>query len=222
MDNFDFNKASILLAPPDPVHTIEYVAKVSNPDGQKEDWERGRLLKYLVRNQHWSPLEMCNVLMYVETTRDIARQLLRHRSFTFQEFSQRYAAVDASFAIKHARRQDDKNRQNSIDDMSDDVKKKWLQIQGRVAQEVSFGYADALEMGIAKEVARVILPEGMTMSRLYVNGTFRSWITYIALREKNGTQLEHQDLALKCKAAILTVAPELGNILGDINTPWVI
>lgn len=209
MGNFNFNQASILLAPPDPIHTIEYVAKVSNPDGQKEDWERGRLLKYLVKNKHWSPLEMCNVLMYVETTRDIARQLLRHRSFTFQEFSQRYQAVTTDFVFKDARRQDEKNRQNSIDDMDEDTKNAWYDIQAKIEKNVQLGYSEALELGIAKEVARVILPEGMTMSRLYINGSVRSWLHYCQLRIANGTQLEHQDLAIKCNKALHGIMPEL-------------
>ena len=218
MSAFDFNEVELVDCAQDPVNLIEYVAKVSNPDGQKEEWERGRLLKYLVANQHWSPLEMVNVLMYVETTRDIARQLLRHRSFTFQEFSQRYAAVDvANFTFKDARRQDTKNRQNSIDDLDAETKEAWYSIQSRVELAAQFGYAEALELGIAKEVARVILPEGMTPSRLYVNGSVRSWYHYCQLRCGNGTQLEHQDLAVKINNKLASRMPELFQIKEDVK-----
>ena len=209
MSDFNFNVAEIKFAPPDPVYLIEYVAKVSNPEGQDKEWERGRLLKYLVNNQHWSPLEMVNMLMYIETTRDIARQLLRHRSFTFQEFSQRYAAVKSTLVFKEARRQDSKNRQNSIDDLDEKIKNEWNDIQIRVEREASNSYDRAIKIGIAKEVARVILPEGMTPSRLYVNGSVRSWYHYCQLRMENGTQLEHKDLATKCNNALSSIMPEL-------------
>lgn len=206
---FNFNKVHIEICPEDPVHKIEYFAKVSNPAGQQKEWEKGRLLKYLIKNQHWSPLEMVNVTMYAETTRDIARQLLRHKSFSFQEFSQRYAEVESGFEFKSARRQDIHNRQNSIDDMYPEEREAWYDIQRNVEKVVTEGYREALRLGIAKEVARAILPEGMTMSRLYIQGSVRSWYHYCELRTGNGTQLEHQDLALKCKKALSKVMPEL-------------
>lgn len=189
---------------------IPFCAKVSNPSGQGSG-DNARLMNYLRRNAHWSPFEMVSVTMEVNTTRDIARQLLRHRSFSFQEFSQRYSEVTEleDFVMRDARRQDEKNRQNSIDDMLlDDVT--WFQnAQKNIAENVKQVYAEALKRRIAKEQARSILPEGMTPSRLYVNGTLRSWFHYVDLREKNGTQLEHMDLALKCKDAISEHYPSL-------------
>jgi thymidylate synthase (FAD) len=206
---FPHNKASIHLIPDDAVFKMEYMAKVSNPDGQQLSWEPGRLLKYLVKNKHWSPLEMIDVVMYIETTRDIARQMLRHRSFFFQEFSQRYQEVSRDLIIRDARSQDSKNRQNSIDDMNEDDKDWWFKSQCDIENMIIKTYKDALDRGVAKEQARCILPEGMTMSRLYMKGNVRSWITYCDLRCSNGTQLEHQDIANKCKLALSREIPQL-------------
>jgi thymidylate synthase (FAD) len=188
---------------------IAYCARVSNPGNQLNTETSEKLIKYLVKHQHWSPLEMVSACIEITTTRDIARQILRHRSFSFQEFSQRYAdpTKDLSFVCREARLQDTKNRQNSI--KSDDTelqawwdaKQKWIIEQARVA------YSEAIERGIAKEQARAVLPEGLTESRLYMNGTLRSWIHFIELRSGNGTQLEHQEVAIACAKVISTVFP---------------
>jgi thymidylate synthase (FAD) len=208
--SFDFNVVRLeRCSSQDPIYDIEYFAKVSNPSGQQEGWEKGKLLRYLIRNQHWSPLEMVSCVFYVETTRDIARQLLRHRSMNFQEMSQRYAEVTSNFVFREGRGQDHKNRQNSLDNMSDSVKKEWEQHQASVALAVNNAYNWALGTGIAKEQARCVLPEGMTLSRLYVNANLRDMYHYINLRTSNGTQKEHMDLANKFKIAIETIAPEL-------------
>lgn len=185
---------------------IAYVARVSNPANQINHETAARLLKYLEDKKHWSPFEMANIVIEVETTRDIARQFLRHRSFSFQEFSQRYAEVSNFADPRPARLQDVKNRQNSIKvDDSDDARdlEKWWKFQ----QEESLGvantiYIEALKRGIAKEVARSVLPEGLTMSRLYVNGTVRSWLHYLSVRLDPGTQKEHRDLAVEIAAVV--------------------
>ena len=175
-----------------------------------------KLIKYLIKNAHWSPLEMVSMCLGIETTRDIARQLLRHRSFSFQEFSQRYAdptaELDDAFVLREARLQDTKNRQNSIElDMSDEKQRllayEWERSQNRVLYAVKKEYEWAIKNGIAKEQARAVLPEGLTVSRLYMNGTLRSWIHYIQLRSANGTQKEHQEIALKCAEVIAKVFP---------------
>lgn len=178
---------------------IAYCARVSNPKNQENFDTAPKLLKYLVDNKHWSPFEMVNVVMEIETTRDIGRQVLRHRSFSFQEFSQRYAEVDVdSFKFRSARLQDTKNRQNSIETDDATLKKEWALRQRNVIEESLINYSWALENGIAKEQARAILPEGLTPTRMYMNGTLRSWIHYCQLRMGNGTQKEHQEIAKQC------------------------
>ena len=188
---------------------IAYCARVSNPDNQNNTATNEKLVKYLMKHKHWSPLEMVSVCMEVETTRDIARQLLRHRSFSFQEFSQRYAdpTKDLAFELRDARLQDLKNRQNSVVTKDELLQQHWAQQQQRVIDTALDAYNWALSNGIAKEQARAVLPEGNTLSKLYVNGTLRSWIHYIELRGANGTQLEHMELAWAVADAITKVFP---------------
>lgn len=195
---------------------VAFCARVSNPAGQMNTDTNERLIKYLIKNQHWSPLEMVNICLEIETTRDIARQMLRHRSFSFQEFSQRYADPTAelseAFVLREARLQDTKNRQNSVElDMSDEQQKllaiEWERAQKRVLWAVEQEYKWAIKNGIAKEQARAVLPEGLTVSRLYMNGTLRSWIHYIQLRSANGTQKEHMEIAKICAKVIADVFP---------------
>jgi thymidylate synthase (FAD) len=193
---------------------VAYCARVSNPSNQANTETSERLIKYLIKHKHWSPLEMVSVCIEVETTRDIARQLLRHRSFSFQEFSQRYAdpTQDLAFVLRDARLQDTKNRQNSI--VTDDkrLQDQWNIMQERVIREAKDAYNWAVERGIAKEQARAVLPEGNTVSRLYVNGTLRSWVHYIDLRSENGTQLEHIEIAKACAEVIGKVFPIIKTI----------
>lgn len=178
---------------------ISYCARVSNPSNQSNFETSSKLLKYCIDNNHWSIFEMVNVVMEINTTRDIARQILRHRSFTFQEFSQRYAdPTQLGFTIREARLQDSKNRQNSIETTNEDLQKTWVIKQEQLIHEITLAYKWAIENGIAKEQARAILPEGITNSRLYMNGTLRSWITYCQLRMDNGTQKEHREIASEC------------------------
>jgi thymidylate synthase (FAD) len=186
---------------------IAYVARVSNPANQNNNDNAEKLVRYLIKHQHWSPLEMVNVCLEIETTRDIARQILRHRSFSFQEFSQRYAVADLGFEYKEARLQDVKNRQNSIKTNDEQLNEVWLKFQKDVVLEASKTYQWAINNGIAKEQARAVLPEGVTVSRLYMNGTLRSWVHYIQLRSANGTQKEHQDIALACAEEIEKIFP---------------
>jgi thymidylate synthase (FAD) len=186
---------------------IAYVARVSNPANQNNNDNAEKLVRYLIKHQHWSPLEMVNVCLEIETTRDIARQILRHRSFSFQEFSQRYAVADLGFEYKEARLQDVKNRQNSIKTSDEQLNEVWLKFQKDVVLEASKTYQWAINNGIAKEQARAVLPEGVTVSRLYMNGTLRSWVHYIQLRSANGTQKEHQDIALACAKEIEPIFP---------------
>lgn len=186
---------------------IAYVARVSNPANQNNNDNAEKLVRYLIKHQHWSPLEMVNVCLEIETTRDIARQILRHRSFSFQEFSQRYAVADLGFEYKEARLQDVKNRQNSIKNDDEQLNEVWLKFQKDVILEATKTYQWAINNGIAKEQARAVLPEGVTVSRLYMNGTLRSWVHYIQLRSANGTQKEHQDIALACTEAIQPIFP---------------
>ena len=186
---------------------VAYCARVSNPASQRNVETNEGLLRYLVRNKHWSPFEMVSICLEVETTRDIARQILRHRSFSFQEFSQRYAVVNGEFETREARLQDTKNRQNSTEVDDADLQQKWVEQQQEVSRLAETAYRWALEKGIAKEQARCVLPEGMTASRLYMNGTLRSWIHYIQLRSGNGTQKEHREVALACAKAIEPVFP---------------
>ena len=186
---------------------IAYVARVSNPANQNNNDNAEKLVRYLIKHQHWSPLEMVNVCLEIETTRDIARQILRHRSFSFQEFSQRYAVADLGFEYKEARLQDVKNRQNSIKNDDEQLNEVWLKFQKDVILEATKTYQWAINNGIAKEQARAVLPEGVTVSRLYMNGTLRSWVHYIQLRSANGTQKEHQDIAIACTEAIQPIFP---------------
>ena len=193
---------------------IAFCARVSNPSNQMNMETADKLIKYLVKHKHWSPLEMVSVCLEIETTRDIARQILRHRSFSFQEFSQRYAdpTKDLDFIIREARLQDTKNRQNSIElDMNNDehrqIAYQWENLQRDLIQKTKDVYAWAVIKGIAKEQARAILPEGNTISRLYVSGTLRSWLHYIELRSENGTQKEHREIAVECAKVIAEVFP---------------
>ena len=192
---------------------VAYCARVSNPGNQANHETAPRLLNYLVRNHHWSPFEMAHAVIEITTTRDIARQILRHRSFSFQEFSQRYAEVDAEPVLREARLQDAKNRQASIETNDQELTDRWTTLQAKVAQLTQQTYDWALENGIAKEVARAVLPEGLTPSRLYMADSVRSWIHYIQLRAGNGTQKEHRELAVMCRHALLHVMPSLKEIL---------
>ena len=198
----------------DALDLVAYCARVSNPSNQFNTETSEKLIRYLIRHQHWSPLEMVSVCMEIETTRDIARQILRHRSFSFQEFSQRYAdpVRDLNFEIREARLQDTQNRQNSQSlDLKQDQHRRlaseWEMIQQRVIVEAKNAYEWAIAHGIAKEQARAVLPEGLTQSRMYMNGTLRSWIHYIDLRSANGTQLEHQVIAKACAQVIAEIFP---------------
>ena len=192
---------------------VAFCARVSNPSNQLNTETSEKLIKYLVKNAHWSPLEMVSVCLGIETTRDIARQILRHRSFSFQEFSQRYAdpTKDLDFVLREARLQDTKNRQNSVelDDtlFADNLKEQWKWMQQDVIMASTKAYEWAVKHGIAKEQARAVLPEGLTVSRLYMNGTLRSWIHFIQVRSGNGTQKEHMQVALACAEVIAKVFP---------------
>jgi len=192
---------------------IAYCARVSNPSNQLNTETSDKLINYLVKWKHWSPFEMANVCLEIETTRDIARQILRHRSFTFQEFSQRYAdpVKDLSFEVREARLQDQKNRQNSIETDDRELQTEWVRIQQDVIRQSKFAYSWAINNGIAKEVARAVLPEGLTMSRMYVNGTIRSWIHYIDIRSDKATQKEHREIAVACAEAISKLFPLVNN-----------
>ena len=186
---------------------IAFTARVSNPSNQNNTLTNDKLIKYLMRNKHWSPFEMVNVCMEIETTRDIARQILRHRSFSFQEFSQRYAVADLGFVSREARLQDNKNRQNSLECDNDELKTEWNSKQKELLEQVQSVYDWAITNGIAKEQARAVLCEGNTKSRMYVNGSLRSWIHYVELRSGNGTQKEHREIAVACAKEIAKVFP---------------
>jgi thymidylate synthase (FAD) len=193
---------------------IAYCARVSAPDNQFNLGTAEKLIKYLINNQHWSPLEMVNVCVEIESTRDIMRQVLRHRSFSFQEYSQRYAdpTKDLDFVLREVRLQDPKNRQNSVDiDITTDEGRRmawmWETQQNKVLAAAKDAYEWAISVGIAKEQARAVLPEGLTVSRAYMNGTLRSWIHYIQLRSSNGTQKEHMELARACAVVIAEAFP---------------
>lgn len=192
---------------------VAYCARVSNPGNQANHETAPRLLNYLTRNQHWSPFEIAHAVMEIQTTRDIARQILRHRSFSFQEFSQRYAEVTDDVMLREARLQDIKNRQNSTETDDAELQRQWYTLQSRTAELTRQTYQWALEQGIAKEVARAVLPEGLTVSRLYMAGSIRSWIHYIQLRAGNGTQKEHREIAVMCRLALLHVMPSIKEIL---------
>lgn len=193
---------------------IAFCARVSNPSNQTNTETSEKLIRYLIKHKHWSPLEMVSVCLEIETTRDIARQILRHRSFSFQEFSQRYAdpTKDLDFVIREARLQDDKNRQNSVElDLNNDSHRQtqylWENLQRDLIQRTKDVYAWAIAKGIAKEQARAVLPEGLTVSRLYMNGTLRSWVHFIELRSGHGTQKEHMLVAQECAKVIAKVFP---------------
>lgn len=192
-----------------PQELVAYCARVSNPANQLNTETSEKLIKYLIKHQHWSPLEMASACLEIETTRDIARQILRHRSFSFQEFSQRYAdpTEDLKFEFREARLQDTKNRQNSIETTDLSLSYLWHNKQQELANQALETYKWAVDNGIAKEVARAVLPEGLTMSRMYMNGTLRSWIHYIQLRSANGTQKEHMAIAKACAEAIAKIFP---------------
>lgn len=195
---------------------VAYVARVSNPTNQFGTNTSDKLIRYLIDNQHWSPFEMVNVCLEIETTRDIARQILRHRSFSFQEFSQRYAdPTQLGFETREARLQDTKNRQNSLPSTDFTLDDMWQIQQNKLLEQVQQTYKWALDKGIAKEQARAVLPEGMTHSRMYMNGTLRSWIHYIQLRSGNGTQKEHREVAIKCSEAIETVFPMIKEFISE-------
>ena len=197
---------------------VAYCAKVSNPKGQMNLETSERLLAYLIKHKHWSPFEMASATIEVETTRDIARQFLRHRSFAFQEFSQRYAdpgSMDETFEVREARMQDEKNRQNSIECEDDNIKEQWEEEQLQVILKAKQAYDWAIDNGIAKEQARAVLPEGNTKSRLYANGTIRSWIHYVELRSANGTQKEHMELAREIGCAIHAIFPMIEDFINE-------
>ena len=197
---------------------VAYCARVSNPSNQNNTETSKKLLQYLIKHGHWSPFEMVSICLEIETTRDIARQILRHRSFSFQEFSQRYAdpTKDLSFTTREARLQDNKNRQNSIElDNESDLHYEWTSKQEKLLETIKDTYKWAIDNEIAKEQARAVLPEGITMSRMYMNGTLRSWIHYIDLRSGHGTQKEHMKVARACANAIKPIYPM---ILDFVNT----
>ena len=187
---------------------IAYCARVSNPANQHNLETSEKLVNYLIRNQHWSPLEMVSVCLKIETTRDIARQILRHRSFSFQEFSQRYAdPTKMSYELREARLQDTENRQNSVETEDTGLQYRWNMVQENVAALTKQSYDWAINNGIAKEQARAVLPEGMTPSVIYMNGTVRSWYHYCGLRSANGTQKEHREIAIEAAEVINTILP---------------
>jgi thymidylate synthase (FAD) len=201
---------------------VAFCARVSNPANQYNTETSEKLIKYLIKHQHWSPLEMVSACIEIETTRDIARQILRHRSFSFQEFSQRYAdpTQDLDFVIRDARLQDTKNRQNSVDlDLQNDdhrqIAYQWQNLQRDLINKTREVYSWAVAKGIAKEQARAVLPEGLTVSRLYMNGTLRSWIHYIVLRAGNGTQKEHAEIALACAEVIAEIFPMTKDLVNE-------
>ena len=202
---------------------IAFCARVSNPANQYNKETSEKLIKYLVKHKHWSPLELTSVCLEIETTRDIARQILRHRSFSFQEFSQRYAdpTKDLSFVLREARLQDEKNRQNSIE-MEPTIgnamiQDEWKQRQLELIKQVNDTYQWAINKGIAKEQARAVLPEGLTVSRMYMNGTLRSWVHYCELRMENGTQKEHADIAKEIAKVICECFPMMEDLVKDVS-----
>ncbi|NSW89018.1 FAD-dependent thymidylate synthase [bacterium] len=197
---------------------IAFCARVSNPSNQINNETSEKLINYLINNKHWSPLEMVSACIEIETTRDIARQILRHRSFSFQEFSQRYAdpTKDLSFVTREARLQDTKNRQNSIETDDLELSKQWEKKQNDLIELAKETYIWAIQNGIAKEQARSVLPEGNTVSRMYMNGTLRSWVHYIELRSSNGTQKEHMDIAIAIAKVISKIFPMAKNLSENI------
>lgn len=200
-----------------PLELIAYCARVSNPANQNNKDTAEKLVRYLIKHKHWSPLEMVNMCLEIETTRDIARQILRHRSFHFQEFSQRYAdpTKELEFVYREARLQDPKNRQNSLITNDEVLQEMWNVMQQEVILCAEKSYKWAVEHGIAKEQARAVLPEGNTVSRMYMNGTLRSWVHYIELRSGNGTQKEHIEIAKACANVIVDVFPMINEFVED-------
>lgn len=199
-------RVNVVWATPNGEELVAYMARVSNPANQNNPETAPKLISYLMRNQHWSPFEMVNVCVEIECTRDIARQILRHRSFTFQEFSQRYAVADL-YETSEARLQDEKNRQNSIEVQDRELERYWQEMQTDVLVAAKKAYGAALNAGIAKEVARKVLPEGLTMSRMYMNGSLRSWIHYLSIRTDKATQKEHRIVAEKIRSVISPLFP---------------
>lgn len=198
----------VVWSTPDGEDAVAFCARVSNPENQVSQETAPRLLKYLIKHKHWSPFEMANVCMEIETTRDIARQILRHRSFSFQEFSQRYAAVQG-FELSEVRLQDTKNRQNSIEVGDSYLHNWWFKAQQRVREDAELVYNMALAKGVAKEQARKLLPEGLTMSKMYMNGTLRSWLHYVEIRCDKATQKEHREVAEKCRDELTKLFPNV-------------
>lgn len=203
------NRVKVIWSTPNGEDLIAHMARVSAPANQEAGTDSSRLIKYLVKHKHWSPFEMVNVCMEIETTRDIARQILRHRSFSFQEFSQRYAEVQG-YSLSEARMQDTKNRQNSLETEDRELQEWWTAKQREALRSARMVYDKALAIGIAKEVARKVLPEGITMSKMYMNGTLRSWMHYVDIRCDAATQKEHRDVALKCKEELIKLFPNIG------------
>ena len=196
---------------------VAYCARVSNPSNQTNTDTSEKLIRYLIKHAHWSPLEMVSACLEIETTRDIARQILRHRSFSFQEFSQRYAVADLGFEFKETRLQDTKNRQNSLVADDPELDAWWQAQQGFVSTHISMIYNKAIELGIAKEQARAILPEGITTSRLYMQGTLRSWLHYIELRSGPETQKEHRLVAQACATALESIFPMVSEFVANVQ-----
>jgi thymidylate synthase (FAD) len=205
----------VIWSTPEGEDLIAYMARVSAPENQDKKETGPKLVKYLIKHKHWSPLEMVNVCMEIETTRDIARQILRHRSFSFQEFSQRYA-VAFDWKVSEVRMQDDKNRQNSLETDDLYLNNWWNAAQVRVQSEAELMYRSALEKGIAKEQARKLLPEGLTMSRMYMNGTLRSWLHYVDIRCDAATQKEHREVAEKCREELTKLFPNVMEVMNAI------
>lgn len=202
------SKVNLVWATPNGENLVAYMARVSNPGNQNNPETAPKLLKYLIKNKHWSPFEMVHMCMEIKTTRDIARQILRHRSFSFQEFSQRYA-VAQEFSVRECRMQDDKNRQNSLETDDFALQDWWQAAQNRVKSEAEFMYQAALNRGIAKEQARALLPEGLTMSKMYMAGSLRSWLHYIDIRCDKATQKEHREVAEQCKEIVFSEFPSI-------------
>ena len=213
-----YSKPDRVIGVDDVQDLIAYCARVSNPDNQNNSDTAKKLIKYLIKHKHWSPLEMASACLEIETTRDIGRQILRHRSFSFQEFSQRYAdpTKDLDFVTRDARLQDDKNRQNSVElDSESELHFHWKMKQEVIINTAKETYEWAIKNGIAKEQARAVLPEGNTVSRMYMNGTLRSWVHYIELRSANGTQKDHMDIAKACAVEIARIFPLIGELHND-------
>jgi thymidylate synthase (FAD) len=209
------SKVKVIWSTPEGEDLIAYMARVSAPENQDNKETAPKLVKYLIKHKHWSPLEMVNVCMEIETTRDIARQILRHRSFSFQEFSQRYA-VATDFELSEARLQDSKNRQNSLVTDDPEMQHWWTAAQLRVQSDAELMYQSALKMGIAKEQARKLLPEGLTMSKMYMNGTLRSWLHYVDIRCDAATQKEHREVAEKCRDELTKLFPNVMEVINAI------